>query len=253
MKYFFSVLLVAGSSLLAPLPAPAQTTFRLGPTAGYSLSSASFQVADYPDYFTTTHAYHGGLQGGVLAQVAFGGHFAVQPAVLYAHQAPGFGTSSYYPPGNYSTRQEYTLALNYLSVALPLLVSQRASGRGAQVFAGPYLGWLLGGTYRNRTGATRGPAVPDQDTDSFSGPVEAGDTYATGSQAGTYRLRRLDAGLQVGVGYGFEALQLQADVSWGLRNIGPAYAPTAAHPYEAPVIRSRGFHLTAAYLFERKH
>ena len=55
--------------------------------------------------------------------------------------------------------------------------------------------------------------------------------------------------MQVGIGYGFDALQLQASFSLGLRDIGAAYAPNAGNYYEAPVIKHRGFQLSAAYLF----
>lgn len=120
-----------------------------------------------------------------------------------------------------------------------LLFSQRTGAGGAQVFAGPYVGWLLGGSYRNTTGSAYATSVSGGTT--FSGAVQAGDTYATKRGDDTYYLRRLDAGVQAGVGYGFEALQVQASFSLGLRNIGAAYAPNANNAYEAPIIKNRGF------------
>ena len=125
-----------------------------------------------------------------------------------------------------------------------MLYSQRANGQGGQVFLGLYVGWLLGGTYRVRS--NEGPGQPKLGGPAYDGTVEAGDTYTSDSR---YAIRKPDAGLQVGVGYGFEALQLQASFSLGLRTIGAAYAPTAGNYYEAPVIRTRGFQLSAAYLF----
>jgi hypothetical protein len=251
MKSLFTACLLTSSAFLATTTVQAQVTFRLGPQVGYSLSAASFHVADYPDYFTTSSSYRSGFEGGIVTQIGIGSHFAVQPAFLYAHKAPGFGTYSYYQPNNYSYKQEYTLGLNYLTVPINLLYSWQPNGRGAQVFLGPYLGWLLGGTYRNTTGTARGTSVSVGDT--FSGNVKAGDTYATSYRDSNYYLRQLDAGLQVGVGYGFEALQLQASFSLGLRDIGAAYAPKAPHDYEAPVIHTRGFQLAASYLFGPKH
>lgn len=237
---------IAGSFALLATAAQAQTTFSIGPRAGFSLSSASFTVSDYPDYFTTSGTYRSGFEAGVVAQVGFGGHWAVQPALLYTRKAPGFGTYSYYQPNNYSYKEEYTLGLNYLTLPINLLYSQRANGRGGQVFAGPYVGWLLGGTYRSTIGSAYGSSVPGGTTS--SGDVKVGDTYATSRRDPNYYMHRLDTGLQVGVGYGFEALQLQASFSLGLRNIGAAYAPNAGNYYEAPVIKNRGFQLSAAYL-----
>jgi hypothetical protein len=235
------------SSLFLATAAQAQVTFSIGPKVGYSLSTASFHVSDYPDYFSTYSSYRSGVEAGVLAQVSFRDHWAVQPALFYARKAQRFGTSSYYQPNNYGSYQEYTLGLNYLLLPVNLLYSQRAGGQGGQVFLGPYVGWLLGGTYRVRY--NEGPGQPKVGGPAYDGKVEAGDTYTTGSR---YAIRSLDAGLQAGVGYGFEALQLQASFSLGLRNIGAAYAPTAPHDYEAPVIHNRGFQLSASYLLGPK-
>jgi hypothetical protein len=250
MKLPFALLL-AGGCVLVATAAQAQTTFRLGAQGGFSLSSASFTVADYPDYFRTAGSYRSGFEAGVVGQLGVGSHLTVQPALLYARKAPGFGTYSYYQPNNYSYKQEYTLGLNYLTLPINLLFSQRAAGRGAQVFAGPYLGWLLGGTYRNTTGTAYATSVAGGTT--ISGAVRAGDTYATNPQDTNYYLRRLDAGVQAGIGYVFEALQVQASFSLGLRNIGAAYAPGVGNDYEAPVIKTRSVQLSAAYLFNLRN
>lgn len=140
------------SSLLLATTTQAQTTFSIGPKVGYSLSSAGFHVSDYPDYFSTFGSYRSGGEAGVLAQVGFGSHWAVQPAPLYARKGVGYGTTSYYQPNNYGSHREYTLGLNYLLLPVNVLYSQRANGQGGQVFLGPYVSWLLGGTYRVRTG-----------------------------------------------------------------------------------------------------
>jgi hypothetical protein len=249
MKLQFTSLLVGGCTLVATV-AQAQTTFHIGPKAGFLLSSNSFRVADYPDYFTTSGSYRTGFEVGAVAQVGFGNHFTVQPALLYARQGSGFGTYSYYQPNNYSYKEEYTLGLNYLTLPINLLYSQRPSGCGGQVFLGPYVSWLLGGTYRSTIGLAYSASVAGGTT--YSGEVKVGDTYASNPRDTNYYMRRLDAGLQAGIGYGFEALQVQASFSLGLRNIGATYAPNTGNDYEAPVIKNRGFQLSVAYLFGMK-
>jgi hypothetical protein len=246
MKQFNTSILIISSLFLATA-AQAQVTFSIGPKVGYSLSTASFHVSDYPDYFSTFSSYRSGVEAGVLAQIGFGDHWAVQPALLYARKAPSYGTSSYYQPNNYGYHQQYTLGLNYLLLPINVLYSQRANGQGKQMFIGPYMGWLLSGTYRVQSNEGRGE--PKAGGPAYDGTVEAGDTYVNSSR---YAIRGLDAGLQMGVGYGLGALQLQASFSLGLRNVGAAYAPNALHDYEAPVIRTRGFQLSAAYLFGPK-
>ncbi|MGI4823589.1 MAG: porin family protein [Janthinobacterium lividum] len=246
IKHFFTPFFLGGL-VLAASAAQAQVHFRIGPQVGYTLSSASFSVADYPDYFTPTGSYRSGFAAGLVAQLGLTDHLRLQPALLYARKAPGVTISSYYQPNNYYYFDEYTFQFNYLTLPVNLLYSQRANGQGGQVFLGPYLGWLLGGTYTHGARAGYGSAITGGVT--YSGNVAAGDTYATGARDSNYYSRRLDAGLQAGIGYGFAALQLQATFSLGLRNIGAAYAPTVNNTYEAPVIRNRSFQLSAAYLF----
>lgn len=171
----------------------------------------------------------------------------MQPAVLYARKAPVYGINTYYPPSDFSYRQEYALHLNYLLVPINLLYSQRPNGRGGQVFAGPYLGWLLDGTYTSTTSNSLSTAG-----NAFTGNIKTSDTYSTAPMDTNYPFRQIDAGVQVGMGYGFAALQVQASFSLGLRDISPAYAPDVAHDYAAPAIHNRGFQLSAAYMFGSK-
>ncbi|MDO7884243.1 porin family protein [Hymenobacter cheonanensis] len=249
MKHFITHFLL-GSFFLTTSAAQAQVRIRIGPQVGYTLSSASFSVIDYPDYFTPSGSYRSGFAAGLVAQLGLTDHLSLQPALLYARKAPAVTISSYYQPNNYYYFDEYTFQFNYLTLPVNLLYSQRADGQGGQVFLGPYLGWLLGGQYTHGARAGYGSSITGGGT--YSGKVAAGDTYATSTKDSNYYSRQLDAGLQAGVGYGVGALQLQATFSLGLRNIGAAYAPTANNPYEAPVIRNRSFQLSAAYLFGPK-
>ena len=118
------------------------------------------------------------------------------------------------------------------------------------MFAGPYVGFLLGGRYtssqsgRYGSGASRGQ--------SNEGDVKAGYTY-NNRPGEAYVSRGVDAGLQGGLGYGLAGgFQVQASYSQGLRNLGAAYAPgvTSATP---PTYRSHAFQLSAAYLFGLKN
>lgn len=118
------------------------------------------------------------------------------------------------------------------------MYSQRHKGLGLQVFAGPYMGFLLGGRYGS--GVSRGQ--------SDEGDVKVGDTY-NNRPGEAYVSRGVNAGLQGGLGYGLSiGFQVQASYSQGLRNLGAAYAPgvTSATP---PTYRSHAFQLSAVYLF----
>ena len=130
------------------------------------------------------------------------------------------------------------------------MYSHRPKGQGLQVFAGPYVGFLLGGRYtssqsgRYGSGASRGQ--------SNEGDVKAGDTF-NNRPGEAYVSRGVDAGLQGKLGYGLAGgFQVQASYSQDLRNLGAAYAPgvTSATP---PTYRSNAFQPSTAYLFGLKY
>ena len=248
MKLPFTSYLLTAGLVLAASVVHAQTTFHIGPKLGYNRSFGGFE---YPgnDYLNVTNSSRSGVEAGIVAQVGLSGHWAVQPAVLYSQKGFGFVEKAYDAPYNYSYEGEYSFLFNYLAVPINLVYSQRSGGQGLQVFAGPYVGFLLGGSYtstqsgRYGSGASRGQ--------SSKGDVEAGDTYNNRPDA-PYVSQGLDAGLQGGLGYGFASgLQVQASYSQGLRNLGAEYGPglTTQAP---PTYRNHAFQLSLAYLFGPK-
>ncbi|NML65444.1 PorT family protein [Hymenobacter sp. RP-2-7] len=234
---------------LTSLAAQAQTQFRFGPQGGYTLSSATYHVADYPSYISTSGKFGSGFTAGLVAQVDLGNLFSLQPAVHYVRRTPRIDDNSYYQPNNYYYNQHYEFRLDYLSVPVNLLYSEHGHGKGFQVFAGPYLAFLLGGKYTSAISAGYGGPSNGR---VFAGNVVAGDTYATSSRDTNYYSRRLDYGVQAGVGYGLPVVQLQFSFNYGLRDIGAAYAANAGNTFAAPVIHNYGFQLAASYLFGPK-
>jgi hypothetical protein len=185
-----------------------------------------------------------------VAQVGVAAHWAVQPAVLYAQKGFGFKENAYDAPYNYTYQGEYQFRFNYLTVPVHLVYSTQPDGQGLQVFAGPYVGWLLGGEYTSSQSGRYGNGAARGQSD--QGDVEAGDTY-NNRPGEAYVSRGVDAGLQAGLGVGLAGgFQLQASYSQGLRNLGAQYAPgsTTATP---PTYRNHAFQLSAAYLFKLKH
>ncbi|GAB3653492.1 hypothetical protein GCM10027594_27630 [Hymenobacter agri] len=241
--------LTAGLSLLAGA-AQAQATFRVGPTVGYNLAFGGF---DYPNqtYLKVSNTARSGVEAGVVAQLGFGGHFAVQPAVLYSQKGFGFTESAYDAAYNYTYKGEYTFRFDYLAVPVNAVYSQEPGGRGLLVFGGPYVGFLLGGRYTSAQSGSYGGGGSTR-SQSDAGKVEAGDTY-NNRPGQAYVSRGTDVGLQGGLGYGFaNGLQLQVGYSQGLRNLGAAYAPgvTSQQP---PTYRNHAVQLSLAYLFGGVH
>ncbi|RSK44722.1 porin family protein [Hymenobacter perfusus] len=245
MNKTFSPILFASALVLAATSAHAQSSFRIGPKVGINQSFGRFE---YPgnDYLKVTNSSRSGAEAGLVAQVGLGTHWSVQPAVLYSQKGFSFDEDAYDAPYDYTYHGEYEFRFNYLAVPLNVMYSSQEGGQGLQVFAGPYVGFLLGGKYKSAqngrygNGATRGG--------SGEGDVEAGDTYKNGPKD-PYVSQGLDVGLQGGLGYGFgNGLQMQLGYSQGLRELGAKYEAgrTNAKP---PTYRSHAFQFSVAYLF----
>lgn len=126
--------------------------------------------------------------------------------------------------------------------------AQHASGQGFQLFAGPYLGLLVGGDYlftlpsstvvTNVGGDIKGGKYPD----GYSGFTDH-----------TAYSRRLDAGLQAGIGYQRGQVLAQVCYSVGLRNLAPSNYDTYSYIGHGPDYKNRGFQVSLAYLFSPKN
>ncbi|WBO86738.1 porin family protein [Hymenobacter yonginensis] len=245
MKKPFLPILVAGALWLAAPTVHAQSTFRIGPKVGVNQSFGRFE---YPgnDYLKVTNSSRNGAEVGVVGQLGLGTHWAVQPAVLYSQKGFAFEEDAYDAPYNYTYHGEYKFRFNYLAVPINMVYSLQQEGQGLQIFAGPYVGFLLGGKFnssqsgRYGSGASRGG--------SNEGDVEAGDTYKNGADD-PYVSQGLDVGLQGGLGYGFASgLQVQVGYSQSLRDLGAKYE-TGRTSREPPTYRNHAFQFSLAYLF----
>ncbi len=184
--------------------------------------------------------YCPGWSAGLAGEIGFG-HWALQPAVLY--EQGGFKSQTLYNNGLFTYDNRDDVRLQYLAIPLHVAYRQRATGQGVQLFAGPYLGLLLGGRYRSTS---------DNDNDSFhadaSAPVSA-DPNA--SPAPGLVLQRVDAGLEGGVGYRYQGFLLQAGYRLGLRNVNSddSYGLIS---FGSTKYQNRAFQASLTYLFGSK-
>lgn len=231
-------LVCASSGLLFAPAARGQTSLRLGPRVGLNLATYHFDESA-----KVAVKYRPGLEAGV-AGVVRRGAFALHVAALYSQK----GLTNRYSidirdsnntivdVGDGQSRSR----LHYVVLPLSLAYGLGPDGRGPHVFAGPYLGVLLGGNYQSTvvhrvSGATytsEGRIRPVND--------EAPDLAAY--------TRRVDAGVQAGVGYQHGALLLQAASSLGLRNGAPKFffngVPVTTNAYYNRVVQG-----SLTYLF----
>ena len=250
MKTLLPSLLAAGALLATP--AHAQRAFQVGPTVGATLSTAHFDhVTDY-----TSTPLRGGFTAGLIGSYQSAGHWGAQVAGLFVQQGYTQHYESPYSHYEYLDR----VRLNYLRLPLLATFSQYASGQGLRLFAGPYLGVLLGG---RRTYDT------DYVTNGFhqEARVLAGDFYTRPAIVlydnvaslyapdYTYYSRRFDVGLQGGVGYRVGNALLQVGYTLGLRNLAATTVydmGTTSYSAIGEPYRTRGWQASLTYLLGPK-
>ncbi|RZJ87021.1 MAG: PorT family protein [Hymenobacter sp.] len=230
---------LTGGLLLVATVAPAQTRFSIGPTGGVQTATVH-----YPENQNFPSTYRPGLQAGLLATLTFG-HFALQPAVLYSQKGyHSEGRVTYPDPDPFSLEAQADYRLNYVTIPLHFLYTQRATGQGWHVLAGPYLGLLLGGHYKAQSRYLNSTHIYRAE-----GKVVAGDLEPTASSSAYSR--RVDAGLQAGIGYRYKAALVQLTYSWGLRNVASDFT-FGGTAYARPAYYNRAVQVSLAYLFISK-
>ncbi|TGD81851.1 porin family protein [Hymenobacter wooponensis] len=200
-----------GVGLVAPLGAYAQATFSLGPRIGVQRTHQSDVSPAFEIFGELTGDPHRfGAQAGLAGNVQFS-HWAIQPAVLYSQKGYTYEQRGmyYYPSGSYHVSAKRELTINYLEVPVNLVVSTGEQD-GFQLIAGLYGALALNGRNKERATIDEEPADP----------------FGFGSYAKNYRrdekltfgsYTRYDLGLNSGLGYKRNALQLQALYGVGLR------------------------------------
>lgn len=251
-------------SLIVAGPAAAQTTLRIGPQVGLNRTSASLTSTDlaYQVDRPFAHTYRFGFEAGMLASLGFG-RLSVQPALLFSQK--GFNIQDEYTAATLPNgvtpffRTDATYRLNYLTMPINVVYALQDDGQGFHLFAGPYLGLLLGGDFTT-TILLRIPHSGMYSEGTFSGPISPGskeEVFSSTKQVdyNTYYSRRLDAGGQLGIGYLTDGLLFQLAYSQGLRDVGVNRAfdsNGSTVVFERNTSYNCAFQATLSYLFALK-
>ena len=245
MPRFYLILLAI---LLSATTTAAQPTFRLGVRGGLnratstvepsrtSSSSAYYYLANKSPLYT--------WQGGAVLEVAFR-RFSLQPALLFSQKGEQLEavTSMIGFAGVSSTEVSSVNRFNWLELPVNAVYTLHCF----QVFAGPYVALGMGGRERG-TLRQASPAAK-------FGPYKFDRKNNYGSD--TYN-HRLDAGINLGVGYRRGPLQLQLGYGIGLRDLHqqPVFNelvfgdPQRGHDFNNDRAYNRVAQLTAAYFFD---
>jgi hypothetical protein len=219
----------------------AQTTFSLGPQVGLNVTTATYSHNGVSFYDLRT-APLSRLEAGLVATMG-SGHFLLQPALLYSQK--GFVLKgTLLPTASPSSRPiaaQVTSQLNYLTLPLNFVYAQKADGEGFRLFGGGYIGLLLGGKRKVRDEYAN--------TNSFASIYESESPIKPGNNSTSitdFYAKRLDAGLQAGLGYQHRSALVQLTYSVGLTN--PAVPSPPLPPESSPSYHNRALTISLAYL-----
>jgi hypothetical protein len=249
MKRLATPLLLASSLLLSVATASAQTTFRIGVRGGANralttVAAVSNSPTTIPFSYSADKSAIYAWQAGLVAEWAWG-KFALQPGLQLSQKGEKLNTSATMD-GIVGSRLQITSVNRYSWLELPLnFVYTLHSDHGLQLFAGPYVALGVGGRQRGTTYPYYGPAVDGVPFD-FDNKVSYGS--ATNN-------RRVDAGVNFGIGYRQGPLQVQFGYGLGLRNLhqpgfrslDPNFFPS--HEFNADAAYNRVAQLTGTYFF----
>jgi hypothetical protein len=229
-KRLFLALTLLGSAYIAH----AQVRYILGPQVGYTLATANYKYRQFVNH----NQYRSGFSGGLTGELGIG-HLTVRPAVLYAQK--GYKLNQH---NSFSSGQPFNVSTNkrfdYLTIPVNIAYTQRSNGQGIQVFAGGYIGFVLGGRYTDFADFASGSSLPMS-----TGKVVGSDSGNV--PAFVLPIQSKDFGIQGGIGYRYQRLLAQVEYSMGLRNVNLTDLSG-----DAPTYHNRVFQLSLAYLFGAK-
>ncbi len=237
--------LALGALLASTAPASAQTTCRLGLRGGLNRAQTTLDGASNGiDGFTNISADKSAVyawQVGVVLEASFG-KLALQPGLVFSQEGERLHTTTSSRDSGFAfyTDQTSTNRYNWLEVSLNMVYTLHGN-HGLQFFAGPYVALAVGGRQQGTT--LRANAVAKFTPQEFDDRV----SYGSGTDN-----RRLDAGVNFGVGYRQGPLQVQLGYGLGLRNLhqnnGTVFYDYE-HNFSADAAYNRVAQLTGTYFF----
>ncbi|GAA3964114.1 hypothetical protein GCM10022407_08470 [Hymenobacter antarcticus] len=200
--------------LLSAATAFAQPTFRLGLRGGLNRASSTVEpsrISSSQYYYSASKSALFAWQAGAVLEVAFR-RFSLQPALVFSQKGEQFdaATSMSGVAGVSSTELSTVNRSNWLELPVNMVYTLH----GFQLFAGPYVALAVGGRQR-------GTLMEASPFERF-GPFDYDKKLYYGK--GTTN-RRLDAGVNFGLGYRKGPLQVQLGYGLGLRNLHQAFSP----------------------------
>ncbi|MCB2375999.1 PorT family protein [Hymenobacter sp. BT635] len=214
-----AALMVAGAT-----SAQAQVTF--GPRVGLNVANIATDLPGSIEIDTKTIF---APQVGLTLNAQFG-NLSVQPSLLFSQK----GYKLEEEEDDYSFKA--TTRLSYAEIPVNLVYTTGGT-EGFQVFAGPYVGFGIGG---------KSKFEEDDNGEKSSGEADIKFASKEGDAEKTEYVRALDFGLNAGVGYKAGPIQAQLGYGLGLSNLVPNDEDDKDPEFE---FKNRVFTLSISYFF----
>ncbi|HET9506175.1 MAG TPA: porin family protein [Hymenobacter sp.] len=231
--------LLAASLLLSAATASAQTSFHIGGRGGLNQAQLVTHGAsnDYPSRTSDASALYA-WQAGITLE-ARRGNFAVQPALLFSQKGSRFSTVNTIVgfAGTDTWKSTGTNRYNWVELPLHVVYTQHGD-HGLQLFAGPYVALAVGGHQQGNTTHYSWTGATDDK------PIDQKHSYNSLSDG-----KRVDAGLNFGVGYRQGPLQVQLSYGLGLRNLRDLTQRVDSESGSYDAAYNRVAQLTGTYFF----
>ena len=238
--------------------AQAQIRCSFGPRLGGNYATATFNglalAAGGNSAISIGRSPLAGFQVGVVASIG-DGPWLVQPAMLFSQKGLKQSATATDTFGNETITESLTVTsrVNFLELPVNIAYAFGADGQGFQVFAGPYLALGVDGNaeYTAKVSSTNpNSSLNGQESGSkgyaFGSTFAESDPNSNGSDDNVdARVRRFDAGFNVGVGYRVGPVQVQLGYAIGLLNAQPNYP--ASYQMKNETGYHRNAQLTATY------
>ena len=241
MPRFYPLLLTA---LLSAASVAAQPTFRLGLRGGLNRATSTIAPASTSPssqyYYSASKSAIYAWQAGAVLEVTFH-RFSLQPTLVFSQKGEQFDatTSISGIAGVSGTVISAVNRYNWLELPVNVVYALH----GFQVFAGPYVALGVGG----RQHGTISDFSPYY-TRLMPQYVDKKVAYDSDSNN-----RRLDAGINVGIGYRKGPLQVQLGYGLGLRNLhqnNPYQLYNHGYDFNQDAAYNRVVQLTGTYFFK---
>jgi len=229
--------------LLSVATASAQPTFKLGVRGGLNRASSTVEAASISPssqyYYSASKSAIYAWQAGAVLDVAFH-RFSLQPALVFSQKGEQFDatTSMSGFAGVTGTRSSIVNRYNWLELPVNVVYTLH----GFQVFAGPYVALGVGGRQHSIiSGFSPCARFAPQSIDykAYYGPDSNN--------------RRLDAGVNFGIGYQRGPLQMQFGYGLGLRNLHQSNSYQLydyGHDFSQDAAYNRVMQLMGTYFFK---